>query len=202
MKQIEKWLKATRGWILIRKYFYEQKYRKWKMNLLQILHRIQNPCKEFSKTVFGNAAIYPIWNTNSKAIQHSTSNHWTNEQSWLNYRQKIIESQLSTKTKDEIKSIQNKLCSRKMTQQILCRYSNMKPNEEEEDDDHGDENSVSETNKLKHKQHEVTKYPYSENHPLHTHEQQLVNALNEIKIGQNLNLIELNSKADDLRKLL
>ncbi|TNN06325.1 Moesin ezrin radixin 1 isoform 1 [Schistosoma japonicum] len=202
MKQIEKWLKATRGWILIRKYFYEQKYRKWEMDLLQILHRIQDPCKEFSKTVFGNPAIHSILKISSKTIQHYTSNHWKIEQSWLNYRQKIIESQLSTKTTDEIKSIQNKLCIRKMTQQMLCRYSNMKSNEEQEDHDHNDENSVSESNKLKHKQHGLTKYPFSVNHPLHTHEQQLMNALNEIKTGLNLNLFELNSKANDLHKLL
>ncbi|KAH8866443.1 Moesin ezrin radixin 1 [Schistosoma japonicum] len=189
MKQIEKWLKATRGWILIRKYFYEQKYRKWEMDLLQILHRIQDPCKEFSKTVFGNPAIHSILKISSKTIQHYTSNHWKIEQSWLNYRQKIIESQLSTKTTDEIKSIQNKLCIRKMTQQMLCRYSNMKSNEEQEDHDHNDENSVSESNKLKHKQHGLTKYPFS-----------FSNLLGELKEKEATELKNLTSEARKISK--
>uniref|UniRef100_A0A094ZJU0 Moesin/ezrin/radixin 1 n=1 Tax=Schistosoma haematobium TaxID=6185 RepID=A0A094ZJU0_SCHHA len=196
LKQIEKWLKATRGWILIRKYLYKQKYRKWKMELLRTHYHIEGAYEAFNKTVFGNEANHPIWKvcTNSLAtVQYPTSNNWINEQSWLHYRKQIIESQLSTKSKDEIKCIQHRLRS-KITQQILNHYSNRESHENNED-------YVDEINELK-QQDELTNYPYSINHPLHIHEQQLMNTFNQIKTVQYLNLIELNEKENDLHSLL
>ncbi|CAH8655639.1 unnamed protein product [Schistosoma margrebowiei] len=197
LKQIEKWLKATRGWILIRKYLYKQKYRKWKMELLRTHYHIEDACEEFNKTVFGNEANNPIWKicTNSiVTVQYHTSNNWINEQSWLHYRKQIIESQLSTKNKDEIKCIQHRLHSRKITQQIFNHYSNRESHENNED-------YVEQINESK-QQDELTKYPYSINHPLHIHEQQLINTFNQIKTVQYLNLIELNEKENDLHSLL
>ncbi|VDP21881.1 unnamed protein product [Schistosoma margrebowiei] len=197
LKQIEKWLKATRGWILIRKYLYKQKYRKWKMELLRTHYHIEDACEEFNKTVFGNEANHPIWKicTNSiVTVQYHTSNNWINEQSWLHYRKQIIESQLSTKNKDEIKCIQHRLHSRKITQQIFNHYSNRESHENNED-------YVEQINESK-QQDELTKYPYSINHPLHIHEQQLINTFNQIKTVQYLNLIELNEKENDLHSLL
>ncbi|VDP79101.1 unnamed protein product [Schistosoma mattheei] len=175
LKQIEKWLKATRGWILIRKYLYKQKYRKWKMELLRTHYHV-DAYEAFNKTVFGNEANHPIWKvcTNSLAtVQYPTSNNWINEQSWLHYRKQIIESQLSTKNKDEIKCIQHRLRSRKITQQIFNHHSNRESHENNED-------YVDEINESK-QQDELTNYPYSINHPLHIHEQQLMNTFNQIK---------------------
>ncbi|CAH8677713.1 unnamed protein product [Schistosoma rodhaini] len=194
LKQIEKWLKATRGWISIRKYLYEQKYRKWKMELLRTHYHVEDACEEFNKTVFGNEANRPVWKVsmNSKAtIQHPTSYNWINEKSWLHYRKQIIESQLSTKSKDQIKCIQNKLRSREIAQRTFDRYSNRESHEV----------NVDEINKSK-QQDELTKYPYSINHPLHIHEQQLMNKFNQLKTMQYLNLIELNTKENDLHSLL
>ncbi|CAH8581276.1 unnamed protein product [Schistosoma turkestanicum] len=196
LKQIEKWLKATRGWILIRKYFYEQKYRKWKMELLRT-YQIRKAHEEFNKAIFGNEANHPIWKisiNSTTTSQNPTTNRWINEQSWLHYRKQIIESQLSTKTKDEIKCIQNKLNDWNINQQIFYDFLKRKSLE-------NDEVYAGELNKLE-QEHESTKYPYSINHPLHIHEKQLTNIFNQIKTVQRLNVIELNSKENDLRSLL
>ncbi|CAH8677717.1 unnamed protein product [Schistosoma rodhaini] len=155
---------------------------------------VEDACEEFNKTVFGNEANRPVWKVsmNSKAtIQHPTSYNWINEKSWLHYRKQIIESQLSTKSKDQIKCIQNKLRSREIAQRTFDRYSNRESHEV----------NVDEINKSK-QQDELTKYPYSINHPLHIHEQQLMNKFNQLKTMQYLNLIELNTKENDLHSLL
>ncbi|CAH8664086.1 unnamed protein product [Heterobilharzia americana] len=86
---------------------------------LQTLHA----CEGFVKAIFGNAAVHPIWQErNEQKAKCTTFNQWKTEQSWLCYRREIMESQLSTKSKDEIKRIENELRGREAVQQILTNH--------------------------------------------------------------------------------
>ncbi|CAH8873769.1 unnamed protein product [Trichobilharzia szidati] len=198
LNQLGKWLKATQGWILIRKYIYQQKYISWKVKLMQTYHHIQtvDSCKEFVRVIFGNeAANYPTW----KKSQHQSMEQtrfvlWKTERSWLQYRREIMEAQLSIQSKDEINRIENELRSREGIKRNSSHHSYKIKDKKDR--------FLDETISRIVQKSELLKYPYSINHPLHIHEQQLIKTQNHLKVERLSTQNKIRLKQGELNSIL
>uniref|UniRef100_A0AA85JGZ3 Uncharacterized protein n=1 Tax=Trichobilharzia regenti TaxID=157069 RepID=A0AA85JGZ3_TRIRE len=198
LNQLGKWLKATQGWIRIRKYIYQQKYISWKMELMQTYYHIQtvDSCKEFVRVIFGNeAANYPIWKKSQhQSMEKTRFNLWKTERSWLQYRREIMEAQLSIKSKDEINRIENELRSREAIKRTSSHHSNKIKDKKDR--------FLDETTSRIVPNSELLKYPYSYNHPLHIHEQQLIKTQNHLKVEQLSTQNKIRLKQGELNSIL